>query len=72
MTVAVRPVVGVVIVGPALIVMVKEPVEALTPAASVTLITMPVKDPVAVGVPEIVPVDELSVRPLGSAEPVEV
>ena len=63
--------VGVVIVGPALIVMVKEPVEALTPAASVTFMTMPLKVPVAVGVPEIVPVDVLSVRPLGSAEPVE-
>ena len=63
---------GVVIVGAASTVMVKALVEALTPAASVTVMTMPLKAPVAVVVPEIVPVVEFSVRPPGSAEPVEV
>jgi hypothetical protein len=70
--VAVRPVVGVVIVGPAATVMVKVPVETATPALSVNVTLIPVKEPAAVGVPEMVPVDELIVSPAGNAEPVEV
>jgi hypothetical protein len=34
--------------------------------------TMPLKVPVAVGVPEMAPVVELRVSPPGNAEPVEV
>jgi hypothetical protein len=70
--VAVRPVVGVVIVGAASTVMVKALVEAVTPLKSVTLTTMPLKIPAVVGVPEIVPVDELIVSPPGNGEPVKV
>ena len=70
--VPVRPVVGVVIVGPASTVIVKALVEAVKPSLSVTLTTMPVNDPAVVGVPVMAPVDELSASPPGSGEPVKV
>jgi hypothetical protein len=55
-SVAVRPVVGVVIVGAATTVIVKGPVETVTSVTtSVTWTAMLPKVPVTVGVPEIVP-----------------
>ena len=64
--------VGVVIVVVAFTVMVNVLVETATPPASVNVTLIPVTAPATVGVPEMVPVDELIVSPVGNVVPVEV
>jgi len=69
--VAVRPVVGVVIVVETTVI-VKAFVETAAPPASVKVTTMPEVVPAVVGVPVIAPVEVLRLKPPGRAVPVSL